>query len=251
MFSEHTVEYTRRAHTFVEHTHLMRENMVATWKAILAQLVVAAVLAVGLGMPSGLASSAAAQEASDTSSLSAASAVRDGRALTEQDQTAVRRKSVKQRLRSLGRDFRGHCRRAVEYMGRHFRRYDTAAHGGEPDQRSSNIDVYQTVADGDAAFDRARTQVWWLASARPRVDSQEALHILIRNGSLDGEVQTMEIGDAAQAVLEGGTGNDTTWSELDVAAHGGECDNVISPADARAFDREDMQCREGSGSRSS
>ena len=57
-------------HTHLSSTHLMRENMVATWKAILSQLVVAAVLAVGLGMPSGLASSAAAQEASDTSSLS-------------------------------------------------------------------------------------------------------------------------------------------------------------------------------------
>ena len=235
-----------RWNTPVEHTHLsstnlMRENMVATWKAILAQLVVAAVLAVGLGMPSGLASSAAAQEASDTSSLSAASAVRDGRALTEQDQTAARRRSVRQRLRSLGRDFRGHCRRAVEYVGRHFRRYDTAAHGGEPDQRSSRIDFRQTIADGQAALDRAVTEVLSADASDPQLNAQETLMAMFLAGALDLEVALMNTEGATHQVLSGGTGNGTTWATLDVV-RGGRRDNLVSPLDLRTFHVQHIQC---------
>ena len=237
------MEHTRRAHTFVEHTHLMRENMVATWKAILAQLVIAVVLAVGLGMPSAVVSSAAAREASDTHSLSAASAVRHGPALTEQDQTAARRKPVKLRLRNLGRDFRGHCRRAVHYVGAHFRRYDTAAHGGEPDRLSSDIDLHQRVADAQDAFNRALSQVLeYAATAPPGINREEALDMLLLSGALDGEAEAMELGEAAHEVLNGGTGRGTTFARLDVAAHGGGRDDRFSPTDIRAFLLQGMRC---------
>ena len=161
---------------------------------------------------------------------------------------------MKQRLRNLGRDFRGHCRQAVQYVGRHFRRYDTAAHGGEPDQRSSEIDFRQTIADQRAALNRALTEVYLAAAPNPHLNRQQALNRLLRHGSLDGEALTMEIGAAAREILDGGTRNGTVWAALDVAAHpDGRRDNVVSPADTRAFVDSDAEtlCGEDGGSRTS